>query len=183
MAKKRGDSSALPISEVQVTIKGTSPLVLLPLGAFKGQHLTDDQDRVEESLKLYRRHDKRAGFPAGGIKRAVQESMKGLDLETRRSVESGMHIVGEDETNMVVLEGEHHGESFDFDFKKPKRTVTLKLPVLDQWRATFLVQFIGQSISRKHVEKFLGDAGKKVGLGHRRPERGTFEVENIVSVN
>ena len=183
MAKKRGDASALPISEVQVTIKGTSPLVLLPLGAFKGQHLVDDDDKVEESLKLYRRRDGQNGFPAGGVKRAITEAIAKLDLETRRSVDAGLHIIGEDETNMVVLDGDHRGEDYDFDFKRPKRTVTLKLPVLDEWTSTFRVQYLGNTISRKNVERFLWDAGRKVGIGHRRPERGTFEVEKIVSVN
>lgn len=182
MARKRGETSALPISEVQVTIKGTSPLVLLPLGAFKGHHLVDDDDRVEESLKLYRRSDGHSGFPAGGIKRAVTEAIAKLDLETRSSVDAGLHIIGEDETNMVVLDGEHHGEDYDFEFKKPKRTVTLTLPVLDEWTSTFRIQYLEETIGLKNVERFLEGAGQKVGIGHRRPDHGTFEVEKIVSI-
>lgn len=182
MARKRGETSALPVSEVQVTIKGTSPLVLLPLGAFKGQHLIDDDDRVEESLKLYRRSDGHNGFPAGGIKRSVIEAVAKLNLETRRSVDAGFHVIGEDETNMVILDGEHRSEDYDFEFKKPKRAVTLTLPVLDEWTSTFRVQYLAEAIDLKSVESFLVRAGREVGIGHRRPDHGTFEVEKIVSI-
>ena len=181
MARKR-DPSALKIEEIEVTVQGTAPLVILPLGAFKGRQVLEDADEVEHALKLYRRESGELGFPAGGIKRAVMEAIAKLDLDTRRSVESGMHVIGEEATNMVVLEGKHHGEDFDFDFKKPERTVTLKLPVLDKWECKFRVQYMGQTINRKLIEKFLGQAGEEVGLGHRRPDQGTFKVQKIVSV-
>jgi len=181
MAKtKRVGISALSVSEVQVTIKGTAPLVLLPLGVFKGEKLVANHDKVEEALKLYRRHDGLLGFPAGGIKEAVITAVLKLDKETRAAVNSGFHIIGEDETNMVVLSGEYHGEPFDFDFKKPQRTITLTLPVLDQWSATFRVQYLSSSISLKNIEQFFGDAGRKVGIGHRRPVQGTFEITQVL---
>lgn len=181
MAKKRVETSALDISEIEVTIKGTAPLVLLPLGVFKGEQLVEHHDKVAESLKLYRRHDEQLGFPSGAFKTAVTVAVSKLDKETKAAVNTGFHVLGEDETNMAVLNGEHHGEDFSFDFKKPKRTVTLTLPVLDEWSATLRVQYMGSIISRKHIEQFLSDAGRTVGIGHRRPKQGTFEISQVVS--
>lgn len=182
MVRNREDPSAIPITEVDVTIRGTSPLVLLPLGVFKGQRLTEDVDRVDEARKLYRRCDGRDGFPAGGIKRSVLEGVHGLDSDTRQAVSAGMHILGEDETNMVALDGKYRGEVFDFVFKKPQRVVKMTLPVLDEWEAVFRIQYAEETISRESIKAFLGEAGKKIGIGHRRPQQGTFEVKKIVSV-
>lgn len=179
--KKRVEMSALDISELEVTVQGTAPLVLLPLGVFKGEKLVDNHDKFAEALKLYLRHDGRPGLPAGAFKEAVITAVTKLDKETRAAVDT-IHVIGEDETNMVVLEGEPHGESFDFNFKKPKRTITLTLPVLDSWTATFRVHFMTSIISRKNVERFLNEAGRKVGIGHRRPEKGTFKIKQVVKV-
>jgi len=182
MAKRReGPARGLPIQELEVTVAGTAPLVLLPLGCFKDRTIDEDQDEVENSLSLYRRHDGAAGFPAGGIKTAVLEAAKGLDADTRRHLAAGMHIVGEPETNLVRLKGTPRGEEFDFDFKRPKRTVTITLPVYDRWSCRFNVQFLDSSISRRDIEKFLAAAGKTVGIGHRRPEQGTFEVKRVAA--
>lgn len=176
------ETSAPSISELKVTIQGTAPLILLPLGVFKGEQLVDNHNKVEEALKLYRREDEQLGFPAGGLKQAVCEAVAKLDTDTKGSVYSGLHVIGEDETNMIVLEGEHHGEPFDFNFKKPKRTITLTLPVFDEWTATFHVHFMESTISRRNIEQFLRDAGSKVGIGHRRPDKGTFKIKQVVPV-
>jgi hypothetical protein len=181
MAGKRESPSGLSIKELEVTVQGTAPLVILPLGCFKDRTIDEDQDEVEQSLKLYRRADGDAGFPAGGIKQAVLEAVRSLDTDTKRNVAAGMHIVGEPETNMVRLEGKPRGEDFDFDFKRPKRVVTITLPVYDKWSCRFNVQYLGSSISRKDIETFFAEAGRRVGLGHRRPERGTFEVKKVVA--
>lgn len=181
MAKKRVAMSALNISEIEVTVQGTAPLVLLPLGVFKGEKLVDHHNKVEEALKLYRRHDGLLGFPAGSFKAALIEAVVKLDKETRAAVDT-IHVIGEDETNMVVLTGEHHGEDFSFDFKKPERTVTLTLPVLDEWSAILRVQYVSSAISRKNLEQFLSDAGVKIGIGHRRPEKGTFRIAQITKI-
>lgn len=180
MAKARGDPSAMQVEEFEVTIEGTSPLVLLPLGFFK--NCPDDEDeQVERALDLYRREDGKPGFPAGGLKDAVLESCKKLDVDTRRRVASGFHIVGEDATNRVLLHGDSEGVDFDFNFKKPKRTVTRTLPQLDTWTCVFPVHLMTGNLGSKEFKKFLGVAGEKVGIGHRRPEMGTFKVTNIVS--
>mgnify|MGYP001818260833 CR=1 FL=1 len=175
--KKRMGIPVLDISEIEVTITGTKPLVLLPLGTFKGEKLVDNHDKVAESLKLYRRHDGQLGFPAGAFKEAVITAVANLDKETKAAVATGFHVFGEEETNMVALSGEHHGESFSFDFKKPKRTITLTLPVLNEWSAILHVQFVASVISGKNILKFLDDAGRRVGVGHRRPDKGTFEIK------
>lgn len=183
MAKtKRMEMSALNTSELDVTVQGTAPLVLLPLGVFKGEQLIDNHDKFAEALKLYLRHDGKPGLPAGALKQCICEAVAKLDKDTRNAVDSGFHVIGEDETNMVALEGEPHGEDFVFSFKKPKRVITLTLPVLDSWTATFRVHFMTSIISRKNVERFLSDAGRKVGVGHRRPSKGTFKIKKVVPV-
>jgi hypothetical protein len=172
----------MQVEEFEVTIEGTSPLVLLPLGFFKD--CPDDEDgQLERALDLYRREDGNPGFPAGGLKDAILEGCKKLDADTRYRVASGFHIVGENATNRVLLNGDSEGVDFDFNFKRPKRTVTRTLPQLDKWTCVFPVQLVTGSLDSKEFNEFLGVAGEKIGIGHRRPEMGTFKVTNIVSKN
>ena len=180
MAKARGDPSAMQVEEFEVTIEGTSPLVLLPLGFFKDCP-EDEDEQLERALDLYRREDGEPGFPAGGLKDAVMESCKKLDIDTRRRVAAGFHIVGEDATNRILLHGKPEGVEFDFNFKKPPRTVTRTLPQLFDWSCVVPVHLMTESLDAKEFKKLLGVAGEKVGIGHRRPEMGTFKVTNIVS--
>jgi hypothetical protein len=182
VARKNMVLPSLDVSEADVMIRGTAPLVLLPLGVFKGEKLVDSHDKVDESLKLYRRHDGKTGFPAGAFKQAVYEAVSSFDEETKDAVYSGFHVIGEDETNMVILSGKNHGEGFIFDFKKPKRTVLITLPVLNEWSSVLRIQYLKDSISLGKIKRFLGEAGRGIGVGHRRPEKGTFEISKVLSI-
>lgn len=136
---------------------------------------------MEHALSLARLQDGRVGLPAGAVKKSVLESTKGLDTDTRNRVMSCFHVLGEQERNFVPLTGEPKEADFDFEFKKPKRTLTMTLPQFDEWSCTFDVQLASGSLSQKDLKKFLNKAGAEIGIGHRRPEMGMFEVVKMVS--
>jgi hypothetical protein len=162
----------------EVTIKGTSPLVLLPLGVFSDRP-DSEQAQYERALFLYRREDGEMGFPAGGISSAVIESCKDLDKTQKVRVVGGFHVIGEEETNLVRVIGQPRMETFGFKFKKPLlRELLMPLPKFDEWRIVFQVQ-IHEDLKLDEFKAVLEDAGKNIGIGHRRPEMGKFEVEKI----
>jgi hypothetical protein len=185
MARNRGDPPDLEVQEVEVVVEGTSPLVCIPLGCFK-QLPEDADEQVEQALELYRREDGEPGFPAGAFKKAVMAACKDLDLDTRRAVAAGFHVVGEAGTNLVPLtvgKGDPSMEEYEFTFKRPKREVTRALPVFNDWRAALLVQFMPKMVPAKRLREFLDLAGAKVGIGHDRPESGTFQVKQFNVIN
>lgn len=163
----------------EVTIRGASPIILLPLGTFSDRPETEEL-QYERALKFYRRNDGEGGFPAGGIKNAVQEVCSGFNAETKARIIGGFHVVGEAETNMVKLIGKPKMEKFDFQFKKPARTITLPLPRIEEWYCIFPLQILSDLMKRDEFKLLLEDAGRRIGIGHRRPEMGRFEVAKIV---
>ena len=163
--------------EYEVTLKGTSPLVLLPLGVFSDRH-DSEQSKYELALFLYRREDGEMGFPAGGIASALIESCKGCDKSYKSRVMGGFHVVGEEETNLVKVIGQPQMENFDFKFKKPPRDFLMPLPKFDEWQIVFDVQ-IHEDLKLDEFKTALEEAGKNIGIGHRRPEMGKFEIEKI----
>ena len=38
------------------------------------------------------------------------------------------------------------------------------------------------SLGLRDFKKYLGIAGEKIGIGHRRPDMGTFRVETVSKV-
>jgi hypothetical protein len=185
MARNRDGPPDLEVREVEVVVEGTAPLVCIPLGCFK--QLSEEADeQLEQALQLYRREDGEPGYPAGAFKRAVMEACQAFDKDTRTAVAAGFHVIGEPGSNMVRLSGgkdDPSMEEYEFTFKRPKREVSRALPVFNDWQAVLSVQFMPKMVPAKRLREFLDLAGEKVGIGHDRPESGTFQVKKFNVIN
>jgi hypothetical protein len=181
MAKARVDPYALKVDEYEVTIEGTAPIVLLPLGFFKD--CPEDEDgQLQRALELYCRDDGEPGFPAGAIKESVIQSLKGVETKARQRIVGGFHVIGEEATNKIRLLGDPQKANFEFNFKKPERVVTKTLPQIDEWSCVFTAQVVRPQMTKKSLTDALNKAGEKVGIGHRRPEMGTFSVKTVKKI-
>jgi hypothetical protein len=185
MTRSRGDPPDLEVQEAAVTLEGTAPLVCIPLGCFK--QLPEDADaQVEQALDHYRRDDGEQGFPAGAFKKAVMDACRDFDKDTRKAVAAGFHVMGEMGTNLVTLRGgteDPSMEEYEFTFKRPKREVGRALPVFNDWSAELTVQFMPKLVPAKRLREFLDLAGEKIGIGHDRPDSGTFKVRDFNIIN
>jgi hypothetical protein len=143
-------------------------------------------EQVEQALDLYRREDGRQGFPAGAFKKAVMDACREFDKDTRKAVAAGFHVMGEMGTNLVALRGGRDDpsmEEYDFIFKRPKREVSRTLPVFNDWSAELTVQFMPKLVPAVRLREFFDLAGEKIGIGHDRPDSGTFKVRDFNIIN
>ena len=175
MPKKAKNTVEGPkIETIEVIIVGTKPLITIPLGCFKNQP-EDAIDQLDQALELYELGGMQNGFPAGGIKRAMLAACKDYDKDVRNRI-AGAVIMGDPMTNLVPLEGESEGEEFEFTFKRPKREVKRTLPIFKKWSISFEVLFNSRDLSQRELLEILGIAGTTIGLGHNRPDNGTFAI-------
>jgi hypothetical protein len=170
---KQSRISKPTIERIEVTIVGTKPLVTVPLGVFKDQP-EGATAQLEQALELYRIPDGGHGFPAGGIKRALLAGMPD-DKEAKTRIATAV-IMGDPIKNLVPLEGEPGEEEFEFAFKRPKREVSRTLPVFKKWSSTFEMHFDSNVVKTREILEALGRGGASVGIGHDRPNYGTFAV-------
>jgi hypothetical protein len=185
VTRNRGDPPDLEVREAEVVLEGTAPLVCIPLGCFK-QLPEEADEQVEKALELYRREDGEPGFPAGAFKKAVMDACKAFDKDTRTAVAAGFHVIGEPGSNMIRISGgksDPSMEEYEFTFKRPKREVSRALPVFNKWQAVLAVQFMPKMVPAKRLEEFLNLAGAEIGIGHDRPDSGTFKVKAFNVIN
>lgn len=176
--------------KAQVVLKGASPLLmhrpvtedfLKELGIFKGTHPTQEQEALAGAYWRGNKPNTELIIPANCFIQSFINASKMLKTTGRKSM-SGNFInscplitpleigLGKKEyvvdTQTVVLQG--------------KNRIPRSRARVDDWTATFSIEWDGEFVSDHSMEEIMNTAGRRVGILDYRPQKKGFNGRYVV---
>jgi len=166
---------------INVTIQGTSPLLQhrfseeseRQVSTSKRASISTERDpRAEAEKVCYRAKDNRLYQPSTHIMQACRAAGKYHKIgrkQVDRLVMAGMSLV---ETELM-----HDTEEFEVDSRpvvipSTKGRVMRHRPRLDNWKLSFTLLIDDGVFDENMARTLIDDAGRRIGIGDFRPERG-----------
>lgn len=180
--------------QVQITVKGTAPLIQHKFSAKAKQMMADAQQQRTRTKKeaknpeqlyldsLYQFDDGGYGFPAAGFKAAIVGAARYFDGVAMTQLKPGIFVLGEGPQQLVRITGTPHMR--EDNVRIAMGTADLRYRgQFDDWSAVLTIIYVPTLLTLDSVYALV-DAGGIGGIGEWRPSSpksstgafGTFEV-------
>jgi len=190
----------IPTEDIQIPIRGTSPLVINRFSEKARQQMLDAMQGRKTPKKpkdpegdyqaaFHRLKDGRYGFPAIGFKAATVGGArfygKDVPMTALRQFVFFRGEVGEGGHQLVAIEGEPRMRQ---DVVRVGRggTDLRYRPEFVEWHAKLLITYVTSALTRDSMVSLVDAGGLGVGVGEWRPEKGgdfgTYEVDSSKKV-
>lgn len=203
------DLKPIQIKEVEVTIEGTSPLIVNNFNEKSRQQILDTQMKkakkekeprnpiedgmracywltpipeefTEESFEKALKEGARFGFPAKGIKASIVSGAYRNKLTTDKVSLYGAFLIPEE---LIEIKFENMKIREDYVRIAHGGTDVRFRPEFDNWTMTFKMQYNENAYSLEQIINFIDLGGFSCGLGEMRTEKGgnngSYKVKEI----
>lgn len=184
----------LETKEVQIPIRGISPLLVHAFSEKQRKKLEEKQNKKAKNSK----HEERdamqemedakhkssedwEGFPAHGFKKCMIRAGKYLGL-TMKDLNTALFVNPDCQvTDLVRIHGEPELDE-RIEYVSNGAPDIRYRPIYKDWSATITVTFNAGVVSVEQIHQMVHAAGWGVGIGEHRPERnggnlGRFKIE------
>jgi hypothetical protein len=201
MTKKKEEAvvevKAIKIKEIEITIKGVSPLIINNFSEKSRQQILDAQQKkpktkevrnpiedfmranywltpmptefTEEAFGKALEEGARFGFPAKGIKASIVSGAYRNGMTKDKVSLFGAFLIPEE---LVEIKYENIRMREDYVRIAHGGTDVRFRPEFDNWSMTFKIQYNENSYSLEQIINFINYGGFSCGLGEMRTEKG-----------
>jgi len=166
------------MKEIQVTIKGTSPLLMHRYPMVGAEDLSKKRTGVpdwksEAEAALYK--DDRGGIyqPASHIEGALANAGRSFKITGKRGATYGKLVGSTVEVWPDAIP--HKQTAYEIDSRPvvvQRARVIRYRPRFDEWELDFTIRLLDEQLAMKTIKEILDHAGLYVGIGDFRPQRG-----------